>query len=145
MRAYRFLCGVIGVAFVLFGVALVLGFFRALMPGAEASGPLPAGPGTDYFMAFTGCALIGWGGGLLGAVRQPESGRTVGTATATALVLMALYRLWAWLMGDYAFLGNLLRVEAVIFLLLALAFVWLRPPKRDVRPLDEPGAAVAAG
>ena len=60
-------------------------------------------------------------------------------------IMMALYRLWAWLMGDYHFLGNLLRVEAVIFLLLALAFVWLRPPKRDSRPAGEPGAAVAAG
>jgi hypothetical protein len=33
-------------------------------------------------------------------------------------------------MGDYAFLGNLLRVEAMLLLLVALAFVWLRPERR---------------
>jgi hypothetical protein len=36
----------------------------------------------------------------------------------------------AWIVGDYAALGDVLRVEVAIFLLLALALVWLRPPKR---------------
>ena len=52
----------------------------------------------------------------------------MGTTTAFALVLMALYRIAAWFLGDYAFLGNILRVEAAVLLLLALGFVWLRPP-----------------
>jgi len=89
-----------------------------------------------YFVAFTGCALVAWGGGLLGAARRPEGSRALGTATAVGLVLAALYRMVAWLMGDYAFLGNLLRGEAALFLLLALAFVWLRPP---AAPVQEPG------
>ena len=45
-----------------------------------------------------------------------------------ALTLMALVRIFAWVIGDYAYLGNALRGEAAIFLMLALAFVWLRPP-----------------
>jgi hypothetical protein len=61
----------------------------------------------------------------------------VGTATAFALVLMALYRILGWLMGDYAYLGDVLRGEAVFFLVLALAFVWLRPTR--------PGALAGAG
>jgi hypothetical protein len=131
LRAYRILCAGLGVLFVLAGCAMVFAFFRASFPGGDVPGPIPLGPGGVYFVAFTGCALVGWGGGLLGAARQPEAGRTVGTATAFALVLMALYRILGWLMGDYAYLGDVLRGEAVFFLVLALAFVWLRPTRPD--------------
>lgn len=127
MRAYRILCGVVGGLFALAGLLFFAAFFRSSLPGAAATQPIPVGPGGLYFIAFTGCALLGWGGGLLGAARRPEAGRTVGTVTAVALVGMALYRLFAWLMGDYAYLGDVLRVEAAVFLLVALAFVWLRP------------------
>jgi len=126
-RAYRILCGVVGGLFALAGLVLFAAFFRSSLPGAAAPEPIPVGPGGLYFVAFTGCALFGWGGGLLGAARRPEAGGTVGTLTAVALVGMALYRLFAWLMGDYAYLGDLLRVEAALFLAVALAFVWLRP------------------
>ncbi len=125
--AYRWLCGVLGALLCLFGVGMVFGFFRALGPGGAPAGPIPLDLNGVYFVAFAGCAMVGWGGGLLGAARRPEAGRTVGTATAVALVLSAFYRMFGWFMGDYAYLGNLLRVEAAIFLLLALAFVWLRP------------------
>ena len=77
---------------------------------------------------------------MLGAARRPASGRSVGTFSALALVLMALVRIFAWVMGDYAYLGDALRGEAVIFLLLALAFVWLRPP-----PLPEVAAGPTLG
>ena len=41
---------------------------------------------------------------------------------------MALVRMPVWLVGDYAvWLGELARIEAAGPLLLALAFVWLRP------------------
>lgn len=135
-RAYRVLCGGIGGLLVIAGLGMTFSFFRASMPGAVMEGPIPVGPGGIYFIAFTGCALVGWGGGLLGAARRPAAGRTVGTLSALALVLMAVVRLFGWLMGDYAYLGNILRGEAAVFLVLALAFVWLRPP-----PLPE----VAAG
>lgn len=127
-RAYRVLCGGLGGLLALSGLALTFSFFRSLMPGAVMSGPIPMGPGGVYFIAFTGCALVGWGGGLLGAARRPAAGRTVGTLSAFALTLMALVRIFAWVIGDYAYLGNVLRGEAAIFLMLALAFVWLRPP-----------------
>jgi len=91
------------------------------------------GPNGHYFVAFTGSALVAWGGALLGAARHPEHSRTVGTATAVALVMSALYRIVAWVVGDYALLGNLLRGEAAAFLLLALAFVWLRPGRLEAR------------
>ncbi len=126
--AYRSLCGVVGALFVVSGLVCFAGFFTAQAPGGEVAGSIPLGVGGLYFLAFSGCALVGWGGALLGAARQPRTHRTVGTATAFALVLMAVYRIAAWLVGDYAFLGELLRVEAAVFLLLALAFVWLRPP-----------------
>jgi len=126
--AYRALCGVAGALFVASGLVGFAGFFSAQAPGGQVAGPIPLGVGGLYFLAFTGCALVGWGGALIGAARQPRTHRTVGTATAFALVLMAVYRIAAWLVGDYAFLGDVLRVEAAVFLVLALAFVWLRPP-----------------
>lgn len=128
MRGYRVLCGGIGGLLLLAGLAMTFSFFRASMPGAAMEGPIPVGPGGVYFIAFTGCALVAWGGGLLGAVKRPEAGRTIGTFSALALVLMAMVRIFAWLMGDYAYLGDLPRGEAALFLVLALAFVWLRPP-----------------
>ena len=52
----------------------------------------------------------------------------MGTATAVALVMMAIYRILAWFVGDYyVWLGELPRAEAILFLVLALGFVWLRP------------------
>ena len=128
LSMYRALCGIVGALFAVAGVVCFVGFFRAQAPGGEAGGPIPLGIGGVYFLAFTGCALVGWGGALVGAARQPRTHRTVGTATALALVMMAFYRIAAWFLGDYAFLGDLLRVEAAVLLLLALAFVWLRPP-----------------
>jgi len=126
-RPYSWLCGVCGIAFVLAGLALFAGFFVYHAPGGQPA--IPTGPVGHYFVAFAGCGLVGWGGALLGAWRRPDAGRTVGTWTAFALVLMALYRILGWIQGDYyAWLGDLLRVEAGVFLLVALAFVWMRPP-----------------
>lgn len=126
---YRILCGALALGLGLGGVAFLLGFLQAAAPGGAAPGPLsPLGPNGLYFMAFTACGLIGWAGGLVGAARHPEAGRTVGTFSAWALVAMGLYRFVGWFTGDFAHLGNLPRIEAVIFLSLALAFVWLRPP-----------------
>ena len=127
-RAYRWLSGTVGVAFTLLGLAFFVSFFAYQQPGATPA--VPTGPVGHYFVAFTGCALVGWGGGLLAAARDPRGGRSVGTATAFALVLMALYRMVAWVIGDYTlWLGELPRVEAGVFLLFALAFLWLRPAR----------------
>jgi len=85
-----------------------------------------------YMMGFAGTLLVAWGGCLVAAVRTPEAARGIGTATAVALVLNAVFRMLAWFSGEYAEVGNLPRVEAAIMLLLALGFIWLRPPARAV-------------
>lgn len=132
-RAYRLLSGTMGVAFTAMGLAFVLTFFGYQVAGSTPS--IPTGPTGHYFVAFTGCALLGWAGGLFGAARDPLHHRTVGTMTAVALVAMAFVRMVAWVIGDYyVFLGELSRFEAGLFLVIALAFVWLRP--------DPSGAAV---
>jgi hypothetical protein len=131
--AYRVLAGTLGIAFLLFGLALTFGFFRYQAPGSTPA--IPTGPVGFYFVAFTGCALVAWGGGLLGIARQPLSNRALATSTAAALVLMAIVRMTAWLIGDYyEWLGDLPRAEAGFFLLLALAFVWLRPTAGEIAP-----------
>jgi hypothetical protein len=131
--AYRVLCGGVGLGLLLFGVALVLAYFSALGPNAGETFPgVPMGPPALYFMAFCGCALVGWGGALVGVLRDPISaaGRAIGTATTLALVLSAVYRMAAWFMGESPFSGNLPLAEAGAMLGIALAFVWLRPPRR---------------
>lgn len=126
-RSYGVLCGALGIGMVLAGLAFFAAFFAYHAPASDLA--IPTGPTGFYFVAFTGCALVGWGGSLLAVARQPAMGRAVGTATAVALVMSASYRMLAWLVGDYhAWLGNLPRVEAAVMLILALAFLWLRPP-----------------
>lgn len=125
---YRFLMGVLGIAVVVFGAGLVVAFFLYQRPNSVPA--IPTGPVGHYFVAFSGCALLGWGSAMLGAARDPFStaSRTVGTATAGVLVVMALVRMVAWVIGDYAaWLGDLPRREATAFLVVALLLVWLRP------------------
>ena len=144
LRIYRFLLGVLGVASSIFGLALVLSFFAYQRPGSVPG--IPTGPVGHYFVAFTGCALIGWAGGLLGAARDPFASRTVATTTVFVLALMALVRMVAWVVGDYAaWLGNLPRTEAAILLGLAIALVWLRPTVAECVQASagtSPGASV---
>lgn len=129
---YRFLMGVLGIAVVLFGFALIAAFVLYQRPGSVPL--IPTGPIGHYFVAFTGCALLGWGGAMLGAARDPFStaSRTVGTVTTFVFVVMALVRMGAWLVGDYAgWLDELPRQEAEVFLVLALLLVWLRPTVKE--------------
>jgi len=129
---YRFLMGVLGIALSVFGLGMVAAFLLYQRPGSQ---PLvPTGPIGHYFVAFTGCALLGWGSAMIGAARDPFSSasRTVGTATAMVLVVMALVRMLGWAVGDYAsWLGDLPRQEAAVLLGVALVLVWLRPTVAD--------------
>jgi hypothetical protein len=126
LRIYRVLVGSLGVAFLLFGLVLIGTFFGYQRPGAVPM--VPTGPIGHYFVAFTGCALLGWAGGLIGAARDPLASRTVGTFTVFVLALMAMIRMVAWLIGDYAvWLGDLPRTEASLYLFIALALVWTKP------------------
>lgn len=126
LRIYRVLVGSMGIALLIFGLGLVSAFFAYQRPNSTPM--IPTGPVGHYFVAFTGCALLGWAGGLLGAARDPLASRTVGTMTAFVLALMAIVRMVAWLVGDYSvWLADLPRTEAGLFLLVAIALVWLRP------------------
>ena len=82
-----------------------------------------------YILAFAGSALIAWGGCLVAAVRRPEEATGVATATAVALILGSMVRLLAWYSGEYRMADDPLRLEAGVLALVALAFVWLRPPR----------------
>lgn len=124
---FRLVAGATGLLFVAAGLALFAAFFAYQAPGSEPA--IPMGPLGHYFVAFAGCALVGWGGSLLAGARDLATGRRLAPVAALGLVLMALYRMVGWFMGDYyAWAGETLRYEAALFLALALAFVWLRPP-----------------
>ena len=124
--AFRAVSALTGLLLLGAGLALFVTFFAYQRPGSEPA--LPMGPLGHYFAAFAGCALVGWGGSLLAGSRDLATGRLLAPITAFALVLMALYRMVGWFMGDYyAWAGDVLRYEAALFLALALAFVWLRP------------------
>jgi len=140
LRIYRFVMGTLGVAILVFGTGLVVSFVLYQRPNSVPA--IPTGPVGHYFVAFAGCALIGWAGGLLGAARDPLSSRTVGTTTAFVIALMAVVRMLAWFVGDYwAWLGDLPRTEASAFLLISFALVWLRPTVAEC----ERGSAAIGG
>ena len=125
-QAYAVLSGLVGTTMLFVGVTFFAAFFGAHAPDAEPS--LPVGPNGMYFVAFSGSALVAWGGCLIGQLRASQASRSVATATVIGLVLSATYRIIVWVVGDYwTWPGSLARVEAILFLLLALAFLWLRP------------------
>ncbi len=132
VRLYRVLMGSLGIAFFLFGMALIVAFFLYQRPNST---PLvTTGPIGHYFVAFAGCALIGWAWGLVGAARDPWASRSVGTMTIFALVLMAVIRLVAWIIGDYyEFAGEALRAEVTAFLTMALVLIWTKPTVTESR------------
>ena len=131
-RAYPALCLGFGALVLLAGAFFTLSAFNVLRPLGTPPGPIPLGPGGVYYLGFTGTALIGWAAGLIAAARNPEAARIVGPLSALVLALMAAFRMFAWLWGDYhSSLGELPRYEALVFLPLAIAFLWLRPSPAD--------------
>lgn len=128
---YRLLsAGVMLLCFLIGGVLLVTFLVNVLVPaGMQPTFPTFRTDYWGYYMTgFAGTLLITWGGCLLAAVRRPAWTRGIGTASAVGLVLNAVFRMLAWFSGEYAEVGNLPRIEAAVMLLLALAFIWLRPP-----------------
>jgi hypothetical protein len=112
------------------GLAFFVSFFQVHLPGATPQ--LPIGPNGMYFVAFSGATLIAWGSCLLGQIRAGQATRSVATATVIGLTLSAFYRIAVWFVGDYwTWPGELARIEAITFLILALAFLWLRPEARE--------------
>jgi hypothetical protein len=130
--AFRLLAALTMILCFLIGGALFFGFFtNVLLPLSMHPMSLPIS--TDYWgfymMGFAGTLLITWGACLLSAVRAPALSRGIGTATAVGLAVNAVFRMLAWFSGEYAEVGNLPRAEAAVMLLLALGFIWLRPPR----------------
>lgn len=82
-----------------------------------------------YILGFAGSALLAWAGCLLSAARDPEHGAGIGTATAAGLMLGSILRLLAWYSGEYRLAADQLRLESAVLVVLALAFVWLRPAR----------------
>lgn len=133
--AYRLLSGSVMLLCLLIGAVLLGGFVAnvllplSMQPKAQ---PVATNYWGYYMMGFAGALLFVWGACLLSAVRAPALARGVGTATAFGLVLNALFRMLVWFSGEYAEVGNLPRVEATIMLVLAIGFIWLRPPPARV-------------
>lgn len=129
--AYKTLCWIVGSIMVVGGLALVGVFVVSVTPGSSSPLPFPIGPQGYYFVAFSGSCLVAWGFCLFGAARG-AGGRAIGTATAIGLSLGAIYRVLVWMLGDFWWMGDTPRVEAIVFLVIALAFLWLRPPRAAV-------------
>jgi hypothetical protein len=83
---------------------------------------------------MAGTALVVWAVALATAVRMPEANPGVATATTVGLVLGAILRLLAWYSGEYRLAGDQFRLESAMFLVLALGFIWLRPPRPEPPP-----------
>jgi len=129
---YRILCALLGLGWLAAAAGLFAMFLGYHAPGGRGEGLFATmGPYGHYLAAFAGCALLVWGLLLLTAARRPFEVRGLAPATALGLVLCAVQRMLAWVVGDYATLGDVLRVEAAVLLVLALGFVWLRPASRD--------------
>lgn len=132
--AYRLLAATTACLCALLGLVFVTAFLdRALFP--VFARPLFE---TDYWgyyiLGVAGTALFAWAGCLVAAARAPEHTPGIGVATAGGLILGAVLRLLAWYSGEYRAAGEQLRIESAILLILALAFVWLRPPASHRSP-----------
>ena len=129
--AYRVLAGATAALCFLFGLLFIVAFLdRALFP-VFARPLFDTNYWGYYVLAFAGSTLIAWGGCLIAAVRDPR--RTIGIATASAgaLIVGGVLRLLAWYSGEYRGAAEQLRFEAAVLVVLALGFVWLRPPRDD--------------
>jgi hypothetical protein len=132
---YRILAATTAFFCFLFGLLFFAGFVdRALFQ--VFAHPLFATDHWGYYLVgFAGAVLVAWGGCLVGAVRSPAHSTAIANATVAGLLFGAVVRLLAWYSGEYRAAGEQLRFEAAVLSLLALGFVWLRPPRT---PAPEP-------
>lgn len=133
---FRLLSAATGLGLAGLGAFLLAIFFsNTMMPHGMQ---VPFGPvETDYWgyymMGFAGALLFVWAALLLAAARAPLAMRGAGAITAFGLALNAFFRAVAWFSGEYAEVGHVPRIEAAVMLVLAIAFLWLRPPAADGR------------
>ena len=127
--AYRVLAAVTACSFFLFGFVFLCGFIDRALFQVLARPLFDTDFWGYYILGVAGSALIVWSVALFAAVRAPTLNPGVATATTVGLVLGAVLRLLAWYSGEYRQAGDQLRLESGVFLILALGFIWLRPPR----------------
>lgn len=126
---YRVLAAVTALFFFLFGFVFICGFIDRALFQVFTRPLFDTDPWGYYMLAIAGGALVVWAVALASAVRAPAENRAVATATTVGLILGAVLRLLAWYSGEYRPAGDQLRLESALFLVLALGFIWLRPPR----------------
>ena len=126
---YQLLTGVTAVVCIVFGVVFICAFLdRAVFE--VFTRPLFDTDINGYFaIGFAGCVLLAWAGCLIASARTPDALPGVATATATALIVIALMRLLAWYSGEFWAIRDELRFEAATLALVALGFIWLKPDR----------------
>jgi formate-dependent nitrite reductase membrane component NrfD len=130
--AYRVVAAVTASFLFLFGFVFLCGFIDRALFQVLAHPLFDTDPWGYYILGVAGSALIVWSVALFAAVRAPALHPGVATATTVGLILGAILRLLAWYSGEYREIGDQLRLESGTFLVLALAFIWLRPPRLEL-------------
>jgi len=129
--AYRVLAAVTAFFFMLFGFIFICGFIDRTLFQVLARPLFDTDPWGYYILGVAGSVLVVWAVSLVSVVRAPTANRGVATATTVGLVLGAILRLLAWYSGEYRQAGDQFRLESAVFLVFALGFVWLRPPRAE--------------
>ena len=126
---YRVLAAMTALVCILVGLIFVVAFLDRALFQIFAHPLFDTNYWGYYILGFAGSALLAWAGCLIAAARDPEHGAGIGTATAAGLMLGSVLRLLAWYSGEYRLAAEQLRIESAILVVLALGFVWLRPPR----------------
>jgi ABC-type uncharacterized transport system permease subunit len=134
--AYRALAAVTACFLFVFGFVFLCGFIDRALFQVLARPLFDTDAWGYYVLGVAGSALIVWAVALAAAARAPTANPGVATATTVGLILGAILRLLAWYSGEYRGAGDQLRLESAVFLVLALGFVWLRPPRTQQRSHD---------
>ncbi len=129
--AYRALAAVTAFFFFLFGFVFICGFIDRALFQVFARPLFDTDPWGYYMLGVAGSVLVMWAVALASVVRTPAANPGVATATTVGLVLGSILRLLAWYSGEYRLAADQLRLESAVFLVLALGFVWLRPPRAE--------------
>jgi hypothetical protein len=128
---YRILAAITAAFCFLFGLVFFAGFVDRALFQVFARPLFETNHWGYYILGFAGAALLAWGGCLIAATRRPTTSSGITSATIGGLLAGAVIRLLAWYSGEYRLAGDQLRVEAAVLIVLALGFVWLRPPRAE--------------